>query len=85
MPMDAAGQVRNALKYIDPEPGWTKTNKKARIVRNHEAGDGRAFHSRAGARMASIAGLSLPVIGALLGHTEIATTQRTIVAPARLR
>lgn len=55
--------VPSTLKFIAPEPGWTKRNMHERIQRPHQAGDGERYHSKRGRRSCGISGLSLPVHG----------------------
>lgn len=71
--------VPASLKFVAPEPGWTKRNTRERIQRPHEAGDGHRYHSRAGRPVCGISGLSLPVRGIKGGagdgvSTDVANT-----------
>ena len=51
------------LKFVAPEPGWTKVTGYKRIQRPHETGDGEQLHSLQGAQDTQLGNLAIRVRG----------------------
>jgi integrase len=71
-PGDIAGEPLKTLFHV-----WQHVKKQARLKKDDQGRDARAYDLRhTFASVGAGGGLSLPIIGRLLGHTQARTTQR---------